>query len=351
VTRTGPSAADKELLELLAARGVKVSGSGLERWRHVGLVPRPRHVHLGRRGSRAEYERPLEEVADHVAAVAARSRRGRSAALTAVAVTADGYVVDGELLREGHREAAGQAETAFARWSSQAGEFAPGWVPVDELDWAEQLAAVMLTARTSTRAFWRRNVAADKELLVGSTVDAVLGSAVTAMLQLIVGGDPSPGGVYEAAVALGVRDFALALANGGEPTELNLEDREVAVANVLREQFDGVPIPDRLAAVVDAPAEALRAASAVAVTVWLLLDRAGALGLVAGVIPAPTGDNPAMHTVAVAIVLHMAATVGLDVEPLCQLAVEASLLNPDEAGRCVAAAAVLSDPPARATRC
>jgi hypothetical protein len=306
-------------------------------------------VHLGRRGSRTEYEQPLEQVADQVAAVAARSRRGRSAALTAVAVTADGYVVDGELLREGLREAAGQAETAFAQWAAQADAFAAGRAPVDELDWAEQLAAALLAWRGPTRTFWRRNVAADKEVLAGSTVDAVFASAVTAMLQLIAGGDPSLGGVYEAAVALGLRDFTLAMANGGEPVELDREDREVAVATVLREQFDGVPIPDRLAAVVDAPVEALRAASAVAVTVWTLLDRTGVLGPVAGAVPLPTGDNPAAHTVAVAIVLHMAATVGLEVAPLCEFGLEASLLSRAEAGRCVAAARVLSHPTARAT--
>lgn len=343
MTRTGPSAADQALLELLAARGVVVTASQLERWRHAGLAPRPRHVHVGRRGSRAEYEKPLEQIADHVAAVAARSRRGQPAALTAVAVTADGYVVDGDLLPSGHREAAGQAETALARWAAQAQVFAAGRAPVDDLDWAEQLAGALLAWRGPTRTFWRRNIAADKEVLAGSTVDAVLGSAVTAMLQLIAGGDPSPGGVYEATVALGVRDFALALATGNAPVELGREDREVAVATVLREQFDGVPFPDRLAAVVDAPAETLRAASAVAVTVWTLLDRTGVLGPVAAIIPLPTGDNPVMHTFAVAFVLHMAATVGFDVEPLCRAGLEASVLSPAEVARCVAAEAVLSN--------
>lgn len=341
MTRTGPSVTDRALLEVLAARGVVVSASQLERWRHAGLVPRPRQVHLGRGGSRAQFDQPLEEVAEHVAAVAARSRRGQSAALTAVAVTADGYVVNGDLLREGHREAAGQAKAVFERWAAQAAASTDGRAPADELEAAEQLAGAALAWRGPTRRFWRCNVAADAEVVASSTTEAVLESAVTAMIQLILGGDPSPGGVYEATVALGMRDFALAMA-ADEPRELDLDAREDAVATLMGEQFGGVPVLQRLVRVADAPPELLRAASTVAITLWTVLERSGVLGPVAAVLPAPTGDNPTFHTVAVAFVLHVATTAGLEAGPLCTYALEASLLSPDEADRCLEAAAQLS---------
>lgn len=340
MTRTGPSATDRALLEVLAAREVVVSASQLERWRHAGLVPRPRHVHLGRGGSRAEYDQPLDEVADHVAAVAARSRRGRSAGLTAVAVTADGYAVDGELLREGHREAAGQAESVFARWAQTAASV-DGRAPADELEEAEQLAGAALAYDGPTRRFWRRNLAADTEVVAGSSTEAVLESGVTAMTQLILGGHPSPAGVYEATVALGLRDFALALAVD-DPAKLDLDARGEAVATLMDEQFGGVPVLQRVARVASAPPELLRAASPVAVTLWTVVERSGVLDPIRALLPAPTGDNPIFHTVAVAFVLHLAETAGLEPDPLCRSALDASLLSPDEADRCLRAAEALS---------
>ncbi len=348
MTRTEPSATDNTLLELLAVRGVVVTASQLERWRHVGLTPRPRQVHLGRGGSRAEYDQPLDKVADHVAAVAARSRRGRSAALTAVAVTADGYVVDAGLLRRGHQEAVAQAQAIVTTWLEQAQAVAADRPPADELEHAEQLAGAALARGGRTRTFWRRNVAADRQIVDGSSIDAVLESAVTAMVQLIFGGDPSPEAIYEATTAVGVQDLAVALATGGEADALTLEGRTKQVAALMQEQFNGVPVLHRLAEVADAPPEVLRAASTVAVTVWMLLDRSGVLGPVTAVVPPPTGDAPEMHTVAVAFVVHLAGTVGVQVEPVCEFAVAASLLSQEEASRCVAAAAVLSNGDLRA---
>lgn len=342
MTRTGPSATDKTLLDVLSARGVVVTASQLERWRRAGLMPRPRQLHLGSHGSRTEYEKPLQQVADHVAAVAARSRRGRSAALTAVAVTADGYVVDGDLLRRGHREAVALAETTIAIWLEQAYAVAAGRQPVDELEQAEMLARAALAWPGRTRTFWRRNLA-DSEVLDGSSVDAVLESALTAMAQLIFGGDPSPEAIYEAIAALGIQDFAIALATGGDPAGVDLDARAMQASRLMREQFDGTPVLQRLNRVIDAPAAVLRAASTVAVTVWIVLQRTGVLGRVAAVLPPPTGDNPAMHAVAVAFVLHLAGTVGLEVEPLCGFAVAASALSTDEATRCLMAVAALSN--------
>src|SRR6266540_192257 len=112
--RSRPSATDEELLAELQRRNVVCSATRLESWRRAGLAWRPGHVHLGRYGSKAVFEVELDTVADQVAAVAARRRRGVPAAITAVQVTADGWpVAEDALVEQGYKLLLGEILTMF----------------------------------------------------------------------------------------------------------------------------------------------------------------------------------------------------------------------------------------------
>ncbi len=73
--RSGPGAADRELIGQLAARGLVVSVAQLERWRRAGLLPRHARDWPGRgRGSVSRLDPETVEIA---AALARHARQGR----------------------------------------------------------------------------------------------------------------------------------------------------------------------------------------------------------------------------------------------------------------------------------
>lgn len=74
--RTPPSRADKELIESLAAKGVPVTASQLDRWRAGGYFPPNKREGLGRgAGSRSEL---VPGAADYAEALACLAGQGRS---------------------------------------------------------------------------------------------------------------------------------------------------------------------------------------------------------------------------------------------------------------------------------
>jgi hypothetical protein len=76
MARAKPSAADAGLLDRLQELGFAVSGTQLERWRHIGVLPSNKRTYLGRgRGSTSEYTEASLEIAE---AMAMTARRGRS---------------------------------------------------------------------------------------------------------------------------------------------------------------------------------------------------------------------------------------------------------------------------------
>jgi hypothetical protein len=80
--RTGPSAADRQLISQLAARDLGVSGAQLERWRQAGLLPRSSRHGCGRgRGSVSEVSPTAVEIA---AAVSRHARQGRDLRLAVI---------------------------------------------------------------------------------------------------------------------------------------------------------------------------------------------------------------------------------------------------------------------------
>lgn len=317
MSRTGPSAADEALLAELASRGINLTASRLERWRHVGLIPRPQQVWNGGGGSRVSFDEPVEVVADHVAAVAARARRGHPAVLTAVAVSADGYPVDDELLRAGHQMAMAGVAAVFAAiaTAARARQASP---PIDELDEAEQVAAVIVDGPANS-APWRHNLKANRDLTTPANVDDVLASATTAMAQLMAGGQPSPQALTELNAAVGIRAFAETLATDDRQDDMDGDETTAAVAEMMSALFAGGPIVPRLTAALDVPASALFAASRLVGGLWAILQNTGVLGPAEQIVPAPTGDNPQMHTIAVAWLLEHLRCDGIDIAPILQV--------------------------------
>jgi hypothetical protein len=74
--RSGPGAADRELISQLAARGLAVSAAQLERWRHAGLLPGNTRYWPGR--GRGSVSRLPPETAEIAAALARHARQGRN---------------------------------------------------------------------------------------------------------------------------------------------------------------------------------------------------------------------------------------------------------------------------------
>ncbi len=82
MTRSGPSAADRQLIRDLAARDLSVSAAQLERWRRAGLLPRNSRHGSGRgKGSVSAVSPEAVEVA---AALARHTRPGRDLRLTVI---------------------------------------------------------------------------------------------------------------------------------------------------------------------------------------------------------------------------------------------------------------------------
>lgn len=118
MTRSGPSAADRELIAQLAARKLTVSLSQLERWRRAGLLPRNARCGRGRgRGSTSTVAPEVVEIAD---ALVRHTRQARDQRL------------------------------AVADWFAQAGRtVVPGQTPVPEPPEAAAHAAVVWITATS----------------------------------------------------------------------------------------------------------------------------------------------------------------------------------------------------------
>jgi hypothetical protein len=283
--RSGPSATDQKLLAELERRGVQLSPTRLERWRGLGLIARPEHVHLGRHGSATVFETALDTVADQVAAVAARRRRGVPAAITAVQVTADGWPVADALLEEGYKSLLGEILGALEALVGAARQ--PAYE--DDLEVAERITDRLLSTETKLTRSWTANLAATPALLAEGPVSSVLGSAVTAMAQLLIGDDPHDEAVGEMAVAIGVSGLVDDTAGELDPT-------------LVRQGFAARPILGRLRAVQDADAASIRAAGDIMTSLWLVLEHLQPVPPEIWILKS-SGDDPHMFALGVAVLL------------------------------------------------
>jgi hypothetical protein len=90
MVRTGPSAADAELLNELATRGVRVTMTQLERWRATGLLA-PNVRHGSGRGSGSTAQSP-KGAADYVEALVTAAGQGRNHHRTALSLFTAGVL-------------------------------------------------------------------------------------------------------------------------------------------------------------------------------------------------------------------------------------------------------------------
>lgn len=340
MVRVSPSAVDLALIDEVSRRGVRVTASQFERWRACGLLPRPTHEPLNGRGSRTSYGQSVAQIAEHVAAVAHRSRRGLRACVTAVAVTADGCPVADALLEQGYiyllDEVIVLLDEAFAAAST-------GYVdpPQDELEAAERVAQALLPTLKTTMRPWIANVRR-AHLADTEPVSSVLASAVTAVVQLLRGSEPDPDAIFEMTTAMGTTEMtaAIALAGNGDRPSPSLEPR-AAIAALFGEAFVGRPIRESLVTARMATAREIRAAGLLTTTLWSTLTRVDVIpdGLD---IVRPSGDRPVMYALAIALLLRVVDEDAIEVEPLCQIGMDAGWFDATAAEQLLAAAAILN---------
>lgn len=318
--RSKPSATDEELLAELARRNVPCSATKLESWRRDGLAFRPKHVHLGRHGSTAVFEVELDTVADQVAAVAARRRRGVPAAVAAVQITADGWpVADDDLVEQGYQRLLGEILGMFEVLVDAARQ------PDDEddLEVAERISTSLLATKTKLTRVWAANLAAAPAPLA-EPVTSVLASAGTAMAQLLLGDDPHEDAVAEMVVAMGLGHLVDDLA------------REHGLT-LIRQGFARRPVLDRLRVAAEADADSIRAAGEIMSALWLLVEHWNLLPPQLATLK-PSGDAPEAFVFNVAICLVFGAGGCYDVAGLVEAGSEAGVLDRARAARVTAAA-------------
>src|ERR1700722_9949690 len=80
--RSGPGAADRELLARLSERDLTVSVAQLERWRGAGLLPR--NTRHGRGCGQGSVSDPAHATVEIAAALATHARQGRDMRLAVV---------------------------------------------------------------------------------------------------------------------------------------------------------------------------------------------------------------------------------------------------------------------------
>jgi hypothetical protein len=343
VVRSAPGSGDRELLDELAVRGREdIGASRLESWRGAGLLAPTVVVRHNGRGSSSALAAPVRAVADHTEAVAARTWRGRPYSTSAVAVTADGWTVDEELLRAGH---AAHIQQVLGMLHGFLGKALAAWTgpaPRTRLDQAEALASWMVDQPSPILRRWKRNLTRAADVVAGSSVERVLQSGLSAAMRLILSGDGSDGGLYEFVTAQGVREFVLAITAGEADPVLSVDEASERVGTLMRDSAIGGRALARLGDAFEVPGEQLRAASVVVVALWEVLAAVPGLSSALKYCPKPNGDNPVMHSLAVAMVLRNTAVAGIDVEPLVDAALTLGLIDDPGAAAMRAAGTTLA---------
>lgn len=343
MVRSAPGAGDRGLLAELARRDRgDITAYQLERWRGAGLLERTVIDCPGGGGSSSALAAPVARVADQVEVVAARAWPGRPLEVTAVAVSADGFDVSEAALRAGHARNLVDVNAMLERTVDRALAAWPGSRPRTGLDKATAVADWLLR-QPGPRTLWRRNLARAGDLTVGSTVEKVLGSGVTAAMQLILTGRASDGGLYEFVTAMGLREFLDAMVGASNSRARDVDESALLVAPLVRTPATAGPGVSKLTSTLDAPIEQLRAAGVLAVALWAVLERIPALAPALRRLPAPTGDNPRMYTLAVAMLLRATAAEGIDVAPVVEFSTSVGLMTDREAQAMTEAGAVLAD--------
>ncbi len=345
MVRSAPGAGDRDLLAELARRGhADIGPAKLERWRGAGLLWRVVVDQRNGRGSRSYLHAPIEQIANQVEAIAARAWPGRPLDVTAVALVADGFWASDATLRAGHMRNLSEVSTLLTRLLSLGLAAWTGARPRDALGRAEAVAAWMVRQPGKALTFWKRNIARSPDIVGLDDCTSVLTSGVTAAVQLVLTGHASDDGLYEFVTALGLREFVDAIAVAGEdPAAVRSVEKSAKLAGpVLRTSATAGRGLTKLHRALDAPAEQLLAASVLVVELWRVLAQVPALAPALQRGSAPTGVNPPMHTLAVAMLLACTAAEGIDVAPLVNVSLEQGLVSEQQAAAMTDAGAILA---------
>ena len=202
MSRSAVSKADQALIAEVAARGVSISATKLERWRSVGLMPSPAVVHLGARGTSTTY---LPDAVEIAAAIGRLSHRGHPFRTVAVSLFFEGYPVPDELLTDGFQTLVHQFTSDFATIRAQ--------LRPDGPDDGDLLAdAEVMATRTIAENGWsvrrmRRNLRANPPPdVTPANREAVLEGVLASMVRFAIGELPeSDDSLTEVVAAIGAQ--------------------------------------------------------------------------------------------------------------------------------------------------
>lgn len=202
MSRSPVSKADQALIAEVAARGVSISATKLERWRSVGLMPKPAVDRLGARGTSTTY---LPEAVEIAAAIGRLSRRGLPFRTVAVSLFSEGYPVPDELLTAGFRTLVRQFAADFATIRAQ---LRPDVAGVDDLlaD-AEVMARRAIAGNGWSVRRMRHNLRANPPPdVTPANREAVLEGVVASMVRFMFGELPeSDDSLIEMVAAIGAQ--------------------------------------------------------------------------------------------------------------------------------------------------
>jgi hypothetical protein len=202
MSRSAVSKADQALIAEVAAHGVSISATKLERWRSVGLMPKPAVAHLGARGTSTTY---LPEAVEIAAAIGRLSRRGLPFRTVAVSLFFEGYPVPDELLTAGFRTLVRQFAANFAIIRAQLRPDVPD--DGDLLADAEVIATWAIAENGWSVRRMRRNLRANPPPdVTPANREAVLEGVLASMVRFAIGELPeSDDSLKEVVAAIGAQ--------------------------------------------------------------------------------------------------------------------------------------------------
>jgi hypothetical protein len=175
--RGAPSAADRILMEVLAAENLQVSASQLERWRHRGLLPKPRVVHRGRGLGSAVIDHSTE-VLEAAALLAEVSKRGVPWQTLGNALFHWGYPLRQDCLQGcARRLGDGVQQKMRAAWLDASSTTASLGSRDDQFEDVAAAAAECFITRRSCRTLWAETIATVRAALPDSPADEIVNQA------------------------------------------------------------------------------------------------------------------------------------------------------------------------------
>ena len=332
----GVSQADLALIAQLTERGLRASPSQLERWRAVGLLPKPFVTRLGNAGSSSSYPPSAAGIA---VALARHANHRRSPAELAVLLLVDGLPVSDEVLVSAVRQLVGR----FVAEADKHGLATPA-PGEDVLGEAEALAAKEAARGGEHVRRMRRNLRTHPPPQTTSdNRDAVLEGSLTTMFRLLLGELPeNDDSLRELLHALGSNGIFETAPGANGP----VADRDVGS---LRPGLQAMSVDTLTATAAAATAQQLRASAAFVVPLMRALGQvpppfAYYVGQPDGITFDPA-DAKTVAALAVAWLPLWAVTPDSDPASVLQTLANVGAMTAEEAATAIAAATFLRQNP------